>query len=938
MFRIKALSTIVLFIASGMITVRAAFNPLAPYSKAPADTLSTQQPAAPLVFRGTSLAEALNLLAREADLDLMFDPSLAEGKEVFVTIPYAEPETMLRKLLEETGLDFYRLSSGMYVLTGSPRNTPRYLTLRGRVKDRASGETLPFAHVIIDRASSVAADASGRFTASRLLPGAYRLTVQHVGYKPAEKVVYLKGDRTKPVEIELDARPLTSEPIVVQGIRKRFSTLRPGSQEIHEPASGFSPAGSPDALRSVNGLLGVYFALPLSNLQLQGGAPGQQVIRLDGVPVYNPFSIGRFIGAFSPYAIDYISVHKAGFGAPAGSQIAGVVDLHQKTASAGEPFMLQSDPLSTNMRLQLSQKTGDKNLSLMAAWRTSIWDLYQQPALRDLLSRWDRLDPLLTNRILPHDGAIIRFEPLNHQSDIDFSDLHTVVKLEHSPLEKTRLSFYRGSNRIRTDLVSRSRIQGLDPLRYMYTDDRYRWTNYAGHLRHEMVAGPRMDLAFGLKGTVHRLDHQYAMADSDGLTASPGSTRQDTIRALQQQVEARPDIRDRNRISEAEAYLQADWSFSTRSRLNSGFTAHITDFSFRLSDAFYYPTVNRDRSWWLSAFMEHIYELGPRWQLTSGGRFTYIPGTERFYVEPRLALQLDDYDLAFADYLSLRLSGGIYRQFINEFEISSLGPSSLVPSLRFWLPADHTVNVPRAYHLAAEWLLQPGEDWQLNGGFYYKWQPEALLIDYLSLLRYGQNNYTPKLQQGEFILDTRSRTIGAGIGIQKRWLNHRLDTKINYQWQRVTFDYGSRFTPAVQPAPWNVPHQVGLSVDWNAVPSLTFSLRGQALYGRSWAYRRAYYDFLAQTSTAGDNAPAFTDPGSDRLPAFYQLDAGMQYSRRIHKISMQARLDLLNILDYTNRVHRYLSPTDLNDGQITYRPDNQVMPGITPVFSLRFQL
>lgn len=922
-----------------MAAVQAGGSSLAPFVQgASADTLSTRQPAHPLVFRGTPLAEALNLLAREADLDLMFDPSLTEGKEIFLTIPRMEPEAMLRKLLDEAGLDFYRLSSGMYVLIDSTRNNPRYLTLRGRVRDKASGETLPFAHVIIDRSASVAADASGLFTATRLLPGSYRLTVQYVGYKPAEKVVQLDGNRTKPVEIELDARPLTSEPIVVQGIRKRFSTLRPGSQEVHHASSGFSVAGSPDALRSVNGLLGVYFSLPLSDLHLQGGAPGQQIVRLDGVPVYNPFSIGRFIGAFSPYAIDYISVHKAGYGAPTGSQIAGVVDLHQKTATDGEPFMLQTDPLSTNMRLQLTRRMGDRKLSLMTAWRTSLWDLYQQPVLRDMLARWDRLDPLLTNRILPHDGDIIRFEPLDHRSDIDFSDLHAVLKLDHGPLESTRLSFYRGSNRIATGLISRSRIQGLEQLRFMYTDDRYRWTNHAAHLHHEMVAGPRLDLAFGVNGTIHTLDHQYAMADSDGLTSSPGTTRQDTINALKRQVDTRPDIRDRNRITEAEAYIKADWSFSTRSRLNSGFTAHLTDFAFRLSDAFYYPTINRDRSWWLSGFLEHTYEPGAQWQLTSGSRFTYIPATGRLYAEPRVALQLDDNDLSFAEYFSLRLSGGIYRQFINEFEISSLGPSALVPSLRFWLSADNTVNVPRAYHLSAEWLLQPGSSLQFNGSFYYKWQPDALLIDYASLLRYGQNNYTPKFEQGEFILNTRARTIGAGLGLEKNWRDNRLKTNMDYQWQRVSYDYGPRFSPSVQPAPWSVPHQLSLSADWNLAPAWTLSLRGQALYGRSWAYRRAYYDFLAQTSTPNDNAPAFTDPGSDKLPAYYQLDAGLQYARRFQHFGIQVRFDLLNILDHANRVHRYLSPADVNGGQITYRSHSQFMPGISPVFSLRLQL
>jgi hypothetical protein len=82
-----------------------------------------------------------------------------------------------------------------------------------------------------------------------------------------------------------------------------------------------------------------------------------------------------------------------------------------------------------------------------------------------------------------------------------------------------------------------------------------------------------------------------------------------------------------------------------------------------------------------------------------------------------------------------------------------------------------------------------------------------------------------------------------------------------------------------------------------------------------------------------DEVPAetFADPGDDVLPPLVRVDAGLSYGRTWGDVHLQARVDLLNLLDRDNVVEwRYRS-----------RPDGRferfarTLPGRHPVVSLR---
>ncbi|HKL17601.1 MAG TPA: carboxypeptidase-like regulatory domain-containing protein, partial [Halalkalibaculum sp.] len=269
-----------------------------------------------LLFRGTPIEEAIKELVDKTKIDLIYDPSILSSQRVFSLSKNQSPEQILSNILKGTNLDYIQLSSGTYVIITSAKNESRYGSLAGLVLDKSTGKPLDGANVLIaDASTGTSSNQSGRFTIAPLLTGEYEITITYVGYKPVRDTVSIprQGDSLR--EFYLESRPVFVEPVVVTSIQKRLPYYKSGKEEVTNLTQSLSSyTGSPDAMKSVQSVMGVNFSIPLADFNIQGGAEGEHQVLLDGVPIYNPVSFGRLTGAFSPYALQKITVHKAGYG------------------------------------------------------------------------------------------------------------------------------------------------------------------------------------------------------------------------------------------------------------------------------------------------------------------------------------------------------------------------------------------------------------------------------------------------------------------------------------------------------------------------------------------------------------------------------------------------------------------------------------------------
>ena len=59
--------------------------------------------------------------------------------------------------------------------------------------------------------------------------------------------------------------------------------------------------------------MGIRVGDALADVHIQGGEAGEHQFQLDGVPVFEPVHLRGLLGAFNPFAIERITVHKAGY-------------------------------------------------------------------------------------------------------------------------------------------------------------------------------------------------------------------------------------------------------------------------------------------------------------------------------------------------------------------------------------------------------------------------------------------------------------------------------------------------------------------------------------------------------------------------------------------------------------------------------------------------
>src|SRR5699024_10624465 len=345
--------------------------------------------------------------------------------------------------------------------------------------------------MLADASGGAVTSGNGHFSIPVLSSGYHELTITYVGYPAVRGTVWRPAHASTPLAFSLALLHYMVEPIVVDGIGK----LVPASAPL---SSGLSSAqvqeaqitGTADAVKSLDAISGISFSLPLADFNIQGGASGDHQLRLDGVPIYNPVSMGRMLGAFSPWAIDKITINKAGFGADIGSRLSGVVNLQQDVGNTrNRNLMFQANTLNLNARFdqEFTVRKGGPSVKLMLAGRGNIWRWYQDAALRRNFSNWDQLDPLLTIHLLQDEDPESIYTARDHDYDINYYDLHATVQIDHNPFHQTDISAYYGKNELKSDLFSENTALTSQGAQLFYSADNYDWQNTMVHMEHHWI-------------------------------------------------------------------------------------------------------------------------------------------------------------------------------------------------------------------------------------------------------------------------------------------------------------------------------------------------------------------------------------------------------------------------------------------------------------------
>ncbi len=902
-----------------------------------------------LALRGVALDEALERFVEATGVAVSYEPELVRGRRASCTAEEVEAEAVLRCILDESGLDFHRLSSGTYVVTEPVRLAPERGYVAGRVFDAETGGPLANSHVqLADADLKAVTDPSGRFTFPALLPGRYILMITHVGYRTWRDTLSIGAHEQFQAEAALRSEPIFITPVVVDGLQQHLP-----SNVLGQPSSSGAPHGQPTApgpVRRVHALPGVRLNDVTADVHVQGADAGSQQFRLDGVPVYLPRSIAGLVGPFSSFAFDHISIHKAGFGAAYGSQLGGIV-LAQHALADTDDLDVQADPYTLNARLRLSPGRDDRSkVAVMVAARVGLWDVFAPPRLQATLEGWSRPDPFLLLAPLEQPGTSLGatntsnllHAPVNPA--VRFSDLHGAFRIRFGPLRSLHASFYQGRHTLGGGVFSGSQRDQVefDAAEFSVIDE-YAWRNEVGQIRYEAVLGNRTLAGLQLRAGSYRLHHNYRTLDSLDVILQNNSARLSSLSTTA--------VRDGNAVSTIAVEGSIDHARGAH-HLRLGAEGGIVDSRFDLRSVRFALTSQPSgeglgtvveneatfgqgsvrsavESWYAASYAEDRVRLTGRLRAEAGVRLTYLNARHTIYAEPRAALLYDRSNSIVGPW-SARMSAGLYRQFIGQTDVSKLNAGSLLPAVRVWLPVDATVRPPMAYHLAQEFLLKPHARWTFRFEGYLKIEQHGLALAYAPADQ--SRLLTGRAAQSEFLTGTRGSARGGTISTTFGTDHFRAEAR--YSYEQATRRGSALFGGRPHPVPWSEPHRLEIAADWMPTGRIAFTTRWHGVWGRTWGFRQVYYDYFGHAETTRIHAPFdLGDPESHRRPPIYQLDVSMAYSQPLGSAMLQLRAEIINVLDRDNIIDWRL----VRDGDL-WRKEARTLYPMMPAAAVRLSL
>jgi len=240
-----------------------------------------------------------------------------------------------------------------------------------------SEEPLPGVEIIVkESGGGVITDLKGRFKISGLVPGTYTLEFHLIGYKDHKEIVILHSGQTVNLKIQMMLTVLEFSPISVYGnkyyetLKKKESSLRIISPEL---INRIPTIGETDIFRTLQTQPEVNTVSEFSNhLFVRGGTPDQNLILINGAPIYQPYHLFGIATAMNIDAIESVEFYTGAFSSRYGDHLSAVLDI--TSAPGTETFSGIASLNLINSKVSLAGPLG-KQIRWRLSGRRTFYDL-----------------------------------------------------------------------------------------------------------------------------------------------------------------------------------------------------------------------------------------------------------------------------------------------------------------------------------------------------------------------------------------------------------------------------------------------------------------------------------------------------------------------------------------------------------------------------------
>ena len=375
-----------------------------------------------LVMQQGKAGELLKELNRVTGITISYSSEVIDlEKNVRLTGNEKVVEEVLKSILKDQPVRYLEQNGKILLLAVEP--VKKKITIKGYVTDVKSGERLIGTSLFVTETSQGTTSNVFGFFSLTLDLDSVELIISHAGYISESRKLSLAEDME--LNIAMQQRVIMNEIVVVNAESKTNTQNKtiPGKISVSSTLIKSIPAlfGEADVLKSLQLLPGIQAGNEgISGFNVRGGSSDQNLILLDGVPVYNAMHAFGLFSVFNADAVHNVEVLKGGFPASYGGRLSSVIDVQMKE---GDKYHLHGEGglglIFSKLILEGPLRKGKS--SFLVSCRRTYADLLIKPIQR--LSK----DP---NRLSTY-----------------FSDLMVKTNFPLSGSDRIYLSFYTGEDK-----------------------------------------------------------------------------------------------------------------------------------------------------------------------------------------------------------------------------------------------------------------------------------------------------------------------------------------------------------------------------------------------------------------------------------------------------------------------------------------------------------
>jgi hypothetical protein len=236
--------------------------------------------------------------------------------------------------------------------------------------------------------------ADGAWRIAGLRPGRWTLRASRVGFASVGATVQVTAGGEARAELRLAEQALVLDPVEVrsrrdtQRERTRFETEAGTTTRVitGDEIKILPGLGEADVMRAVEVLPGVVSTSDFSSaFNVRGGSSDQNLILLDGFPIFNPFHLGGLFSVFNSDVIARAELLSGGFGAEYGGRVSSVLTIESEvgdstfSADMGVSVLASRLTLKSGMPSALPRALGGERGSWFVSGRRSYFDALLRP-------------------------------------------------------------------------------------------------------------------------------------------------------------------------------------------------------------------------------------------------------------------------------------------------------------------------------------------------------------------------------------------------------------------------------------------------------------------------------------------------------------------------------------------------------------------------------